>query len=152
MNPEESNSIQCPSCKFRNKDTHRFCEACGTDLSPAKPIICQYCLRPITRVAKFCPHCGKRITLGMPALCRVTMHRQAQYSGSVSPCYISVNGSTPQNIGVGKTLFYNLPIGNYKIVCKFKFGKPMEYNVHIDSDYTYKIHIDWSCRAILHKV
>lgn len=59
MNPEESNSIQCPSCKFRNKDTNRFCEACGTELIPTKLRICQYCLQPIAQTAVFCPLCGK---------------------------------------------------------------------------------------------
>lgn len=49
-------AIGCPSCQALNAADARFCQRCGTSLTPAK---CNQCDANLQAGAKFCSKCGK---------------------------------------------------------------------------------------------
>jgi hypothetical protein len=55
----------CPRCKTPHQPQARFCNACGYELTPAKPgkeapTFCDNCGAALRTTAKFCPRCGHK--------------------------------------------------------------------------------------------
>jgi TOMM system kinase/cyclase fusion protein len=50
--------MRCSQCQFDNRDTARFCEACGSMLVRT----CPGCGHEVSPRANFCPDCGTRLT------------------------------------------------------------------------------------------
>jgi len=64
--------VHCPSCQHENRDTARFCEACGSKLE----LSCPSCGNPIRSGASFCDSCGTRLTGQTPASTLAHTERQ----------------------------------------------------------------------------
>ena len=54
--------MQCPQCQHENRDTAKFCEACGSPLA----LRCPSCDNEVRPGATFCDHCGTRLSRAMP--------------------------------------------------------------------------------------
>lgn len=54
---DDAPGVACPKCRAVNAAKARFCQECGTPLTPAK---CASCGADIAPAAKFCPNCGKQ--------------------------------------------------------------------------------------------
>jgi len=50
--------MQCPSCRFENTDTAKFCSECGARM----PARCPACQTVVLPTAKFCSECGHALT------------------------------------------------------------------------------------------
>ncbi len=46
--------MQCPDCKFENREGAKFCKECGTKLE----LLCPSCGHPYQPGSKFCDECG----------------------------------------------------------------------------------------------
>lgn len=54
--PETSAPLVCPACRTANGATARFCQQCGSSLTPAQ---CAQCGSQVSGGSKFCGQCGK---------------------------------------------------------------------------------------------
>ena len=50
--------MQCPQCQHENRETAKFCEACGARLIP----LCLHCGHAASPQAKYCEECGAPLT------------------------------------------------------------------------------------------
>jgi hypothetical protein len=66
--------MQCPHCQHENRETARFCAACGH----AFAVNCAVCSNPNPPDAAFCDNCGTR--LARPTSEPPSVHPQARAS------------------------------------------------------------------------
>ena len=50
--------MRCSGCQHGNAPQAKFCEECGTPLTPS----CPTCATQLSPTAKFCPECGHAVT------------------------------------------------------------------------------------------
>lgn len=53
--------MDCPACGHANRESARFCAACGHDLAAPAPRRCGACGAACQADARFCPGCGKAL-------------------------------------------------------------------------------------------
>ena len=53
--------MNCPKCKFENRDGVKFCEECGATFE----IECPACKAKIPSGRKFCGECGHNLTISI---------------------------------------------------------------------------------------
>ena len=68
----------CPSCGVKNPTGSKFCNGCGTRLTP----VCPTCGAANVLAARFCNECGSYLEDATP---RPSGHRSATTSGSAAP-------------------------------------------------------------------
>ena len=56
--PSAGGTVACPSCRAINAVGARFCQQCGTSLTPS---VCAQCGTTLQAGAKFCGQCGKTV-------------------------------------------------------------------------------------------
>src|SRR6266511_3314624 len=60
---QEGAHMRCLKCQFENRETARFCAACGSPLA----WMCSACGNQPPLGAAFCDHCGRPLTGELPA-------------------------------------------------------------------------------------
>ncbi|MCX5852686.1 MAG: zinc ribbon domain-containing protein, partial [Deltaproteobacteria bacterium] len=56
--------MECPKCKFQNRDEAKFCKKCGLQFA----IICPQCNATNTPDSAFCEECGYNLTKAPPEI------------------------------------------------------------------------------------
>jgi class 3 adenylate cyclase/tetratricopeptide (TPR) repeat protein len=81
----EGPSVRCPHCQHENREGARFCEACGSLLTPT----CPACGHRPRLGAAFCDHCGTPLTGTTTAATSLSLTPQPQTPQAYTPMHLA---------------------------------------------------------------